>query len=135
MIILFRSIIKNYRNFFKYTILSVTYAMRSTSKFSCIMTMISNFTIFFIFQILIFKFFFINITIFPFSYDFCCFFVKNFIFFLLKSFLFYTCSLNNSQNFFIQSLFIMLLFPMLLNGHILYAQKNDWIWLLTFVVD
>ena len=36
--------------------------MRSTSIFSCIMTMITNFTIFFIIQIFIFKLFVTNIT-------------------------------------------------------------------------
>ena len=65
MIIIVRSIMKNYRNFFRYTIFQITYGIHSTSIFPYIMTMISNFTIFFISQIFILKFFFTNIT------DFC----------------------------------------------------------------
>ena len=52
--------------------------------FSCIITIISNFTIFFIFQIFILKFFFKNIKIFAFSHDSWCSFVNNFIIFLFK---------------------------------------------------
>ena len=59
MIIAVWSIIKNYRNFFRYTIFWITYAMCGTSIFSCITTKISNFTIFSIFQIFMF---FTNVT-------------------------------------------------------------------------
>ena len=45
MIILVRFIVKNYGNFFTYTIFWITYVICITSIFSCIMTMISNFII------------------------------------------------------------------------------------------
>ena len=47
---------KNYWNFFRHNIFQITYAMCSISILPCIMKMISNFTIFFIFQIFIFIF-------------------------------------------------------------------------------
>ena len=47
MVIIVRSIMKNYRNFFRYTIIWITYTIRTTSIFSCIMTKISNFFILF----------------------------------------------------------------------------------------
>ena len=109
---------KNYRNFFRHTIFQSTYAMRSTSTFPCIMTMITNFMIVFIFQIFIFKFI-------------------NLIFFFLKLIIFIACSLKNSQNFFIQSLplYISCLFSMLLKEDIVDTEKPDGICYLTFVVD
>ena len=58
--------------------------MCTASIFICIMTMILNFVILFILSMFIFKFFFANITDFAFSYDFCCSFVNNFIYFLFK---------------------------------------------------
>ena len=111
--------------------------MHSTSIFSCIMTMVSNFTIFFIFQIFIFKFFFTNITDFSIFMRFLLLFVNNFIFFVLKFIIFIACSLKNSQNVFIQSLplYISWLFSMLLNKDIVDIGKLAGICSLTFVVD
>ena len=85
--------------------------MCRTSKFSCIMTMISDFTIFF--QIYLSKFYFETSKIeqnFAFSYDFCNSFVNNFSF--LKLIIFIACSLKNSHNFFVESLpfYIMCVF-------------------------
>ena len=110
--------------------------MRSTSIFPCIMTVISNFTIFLIFQIFIFKFFFINITDFCISYDSCCSFVNNFIFFF-KLVIFIVCCLKNAQNFIMQSLpqYTSCLFSLLLNDDIVDIEKPDGIYLLTFDVD
>ena len=125
---------KNYKNFLRHTIFQITYAMCSTSIFSCIMTMISNFTIFFIFQIFVFKFFLQIQRILAFSYDSCCSFVNNFIFFFLKLIIFIACSL---KNFFIQflPLYTSCLFSMLLNEDIIDIEKSNGICLLTFVVD
>ena len=112
--------------------------MRSTSMFPCIMAMISNFTIFFIFQIFIFKVFFTNITIFCiFKYYSCFFFVCSFIFFFLKLIICIACSLKDSANFFIQFLppCTSCLFFMLLNKDIVDIKKPDGICSLTFVVD
>ena len=75
---------KNYRKFARCTIFEITYVMHNTSIFTGIMTMISNLTMFFIFHIFIFKFFFANITNFAFSYGFFCFFINHFILFFLK---------------------------------------------------
>ena len=107
--------------------------MRSMSIFSCIMKMISKFTMFFIFQMFNFKCF----LIFAFSYDSCGTFVNNFIFFFLKLITFIVCSFKNSQNFFIQSLSMCTscLFSMLLNEDIAEIEKPDGICLLTFVAD
>ena len=111
--------------------------MCSTSIFSFIMTMISNFTIFFIFQIFVFKFFLQIQRILAFSYDSCCSFVNNFIFFFLKLVIFIECSLKDSQNFFTQylPLYTPCLFSMLLNKDIVDIENADGICSLTFVVD
>ena len=42
IIIIVRSIVKNYSNFLRYTIFQIKYVMCSTSVFICIMAMISN---------------------------------------------------------------------------------------------
>ena len=65
--------------------------------------------------------------IFAFSYDSCCSFVNNFIFFLKKWIIFFTRSLKNSQIFFIQSLplYTLCLFFMLLNDDIVDIEKLD----------
>ena len=128
MIIIVWSIMKNYKNFLRHTIFQITYAMCSTSIFSCIMTMISNFTIFFIFQIFVFKFFLQIQRILAFSYDSCCSFVNNFIFFFLKSIIFIACSLKNSHNsrkVYIQSLLLhtSCLFSMFLNEVMVLTLK------------
>ena len=108
--------------------------MRSTSIFPCIMTMISNFTIFFIFQIFISNFFFTNITNFSIFINFCSSFVYNFIFFFLK--LFFLRALLKIH-FFMQSLlpYTSCLFSMLLNEDIVDIEKPHGICSLTFVVD
>ena len=62
MIVIVRSIIKNCRNFFRYTIFWIIYAISSTYILPYIMTVISNFMIFFIFHVVIIKFFVTNIT-------------------------------------------------------------------------
>ena len=110
--------------------------MPSTSVFPCIMAMISNFTIIFVFQISIFKFFFTNTTVLCIENDSCCSFVNNFIFFVLKLIIFIACSLKDSQYFFIQSLplYTSCLYFMLLNDDILGIDKPDGIYLLSFVV-
>ena len=101
--------------------------MWSTSIFPCIMTIISNFTIFFIFQLFIFKFFFTNITFLHFLMIPTALFVNNFIFFFLKLVIFNACFLKDSQNFFIQSLplYTSCLFSMLLNKDIVDIEKPD----------
>ena len=88
MITIVRSIIKNYGHFFRCTVFQITYCMPSTSRFTCIMRMISKFTTCFIFSIFIFKFFCTNIERFAFSYDSCCSFANNLTFFILKFILF-----------------------------------------------
>ena len=108
--------------------------MRSTCISPCLQMMISNFTIFLIFQIFIFKFFFTSI--FAFAYDCCCSFVNSFVFFFLKLIIFIACSLKNSQNIFMESLplHISCLFSMLFNEDIVDSEKPDGICWLTFVV-
>ena len=96
-----------------------------------IMTMISNFTIFFIYQTFIFNFFLTFIRS-------CCSFIDNFIFFFLKLIIFIACCLKNSQNFFMQSLpplYTSCLFSMLLNKNIVDIEKPNKICSLTFVVN
>ena len=111
--------------------------MQSSSILSCIMAMISNFRIFFIFQKLNFKCFFTNKQIFAFLYDSFCSFVNNFIFFFIKLIIFIASSLKNSQNFFMRYLPLSTscLFSMLLNEDIVDIEKPDGICSLTFVVD
>ena len=111
--------------------------MLSTSIFPCIMTMISNFTMFFIFQIFILKFFFTNVT------DFCIFiwflllFLSIASFFQYKISIFIAFSLKNSQDFFILSLpkYTSCLFYILLNEDIADIEKPYGIYLLTSVAD
>ena len=110
--------------------------MRSTSIFPCIMAMISNFTIFFIFKIFILNFFLTNIKLFfAFAYDSWSSFVNNFIFFFLNLIIFIACSLKDSQNFFRQSLplYTLCLFSMVLNDDIVYKPYG--MCSLTFVVN
>ena len=83
----------------------------------CIMKMISNFTIFFVFQIFIFKFFFTNVTL-EFSYGSSCSFFNNFIFFFLKLIKFIACFLKDSQNFFMQ--------PVLYIHHVVIFYASNW---------
>ena len=108
--------------------------MHSTSIFPCIMTIISNFKYFLCFK---YKFFFTNFHIFTISYDSCCAFVNNFIFFFLKLIISIPCSLKDLQNFFMQylPLYISCLFSMLLKNDIVDIEKLDGIFLNTLDVD
>ena len=107
------------------------------SIFSCIMTMIYNFIISFLFQISIFKFFFINTKIFAFSYDSCCSFLNSLIFSFSKLIIFIAYFLKNSRNFFKHSLplHISCLSFILLYEDIVDIEKLDGICSLTFAVD
>ena len=111
--------------------------MCSISVFPCLMTMVPNFTIIFIFSMFIFKFFFTNIKKFCIWSYFCCLSVNNFIFFFLKLTVSIASSLKDLQNFFMQSfpLYITWLFSMLLNDDIVDIEKPDGIYWLPFVVD
>ena len=98
--------------------------------------MISNFAIFFVFQIFIFTFFFKNIT----DCCICIWFLVLFLlifFFFLRSIIFIWWSLKDSQNFFMQSLpqYTSCFFSMLLNYDIVDIEKPDGICFLTFVAD
>ena len=116
MIIIIRSIMKNYRNFFSYTIFQITCAMRSISILSC------NDSDFYFcdtfhlsniyFQIFLYRYSkFLNFHMIP--------FVNSFIFFLFKISYFIACSLKDSQNVFMESLplYTSCLFSMLLNEY------------------
>ena len=137
MIIIVRSIMKNYGSFCRYNIFKITYAVSSTSTFTCIMAIVSNF-IFFIFRIFIFKLFFTNIT------DLCCYFhmtpahllVTSFFFFL-KLIILTVYSFEDSWNFFMQSLplYTSCFFSMSLNNSIADIEKPDGIYSPTFVAD
>ena len=100
--------------------------MHSTSVFSYIMTMISNFHIFHVsnnyFQVFLYKY---N-RFFHFLW-FLQFFLNNFTFLFLKLIIFIASSLKDSQNFFIKSfpLHISCLFSMLLNDDIVAIKKPD----------
>ena len=131
MIIKVRSIMKTYRNFSRQPTFGIIYAMRSASIFPCIMTMISIFTMFFIFHIFMFKFFFTNITDFCIWYDCCCSFVNNFIFFILKLIIFIACFLKDLQSF----LYTSFLFSMLLNDNIVDLEKSDGVCSLTSAIN
>ena len=122
MVIVTRSIMKNYKNFFSYTIHSIAHAMRSTSIFRCIMIMVPDIATFFIFSLFIFKFFFSNIANFCIFHDFCCSFVNNFNFFIPIA-----CFCKDSKVFYMQSLplYTSCLFSMLLNVNIVDIEKLD----------
>ena len=111
------------------------YAICSTSMFPSIMAMVPSFKIFFIFSISIFKFFFINTTIFAFWHDFCCLFVDEFISFFKKIIISIMCSLKDSQNFFMQSLplYKSCLFSMLVNGDI--GDLMEYVYLLLLQIN
>ena len=108
--------------------------MRSTTIFLYIMTMISNFTIFLIFQIFTFKLFFTNKTDF-FMIPAALLLITSVFF--LKLITFIVCCFKNSQNFIMQSLplYTSCLFSMLLNKDVVYIEKPDGICSLTFLVD
>ena len=109
----------------------------STSIFPCIMTMISNFTIFFSFKYLFSDFSLQIYEIFAFSYVSCCSFVNNFIIFFLKLIIVITYFLKDPQNFFIQSLhlYTSCLCSMSLNDDIVDNEKPEAISSPAFVVD
>ena len=85
----------------------------------------------------IFRFFSTYIKIFCISYNFCCSFVKNIIFFFSKSIIYFVSCLKDSQNFFMQSLrlYTSCLFSMLLNDDVVDNEKPDGICSSTSVVD
>ena len=62
MITSVRSIVKNRKNFFRYTIFQTTYVMWSTPVFTSIMTMVFDFMIIFIISVFLFKLFFANVA-------------------------------------------------------------------------
>ena len=111
--------------------------MCSTSIFPCVITMISNFTIFFYlshihFEIVLYKYNrFLHFHMIP------------AVFFLITSFFLFkinysiACSLKDSQNFFIQSLalYTSCLLSTLLNDDIVDTEKPDGICSPTFVVN
>ena len=97
----------------------------SISIFSCIMTMISSFAIFFIFPIFIFKFLFTDVI------DICS-FDNNFIYFFLRLIIFIACSYKFMQSLPLNRSY---LFSMFLNQEIVDIEKPDGIFSLTFVVD
>ena len=118
MMIIIRSIMKNCSHFFRHPV----------PLFSpCIMRMISNFTIFFVLSMFIFKFFCEE-----FLCDFCCCFVNEFIFSFLKLII-----PIESQNFLGHSLPLhrSCLFSMLLNDGTVDIEKPDGISSPTLVWD
>ena len=117
---------KNFRNFFRSTTLQMTCTMCSASVLTCIMTMISIFTTFCIFNMFVFKMFFPNVVnFFAFLYNSICLFVNNS--FCLFVCLFITCRLKDSQFFFMESLPLhtSCLFSMSLNDEFLDIDKHD----------
>ena len=112
--------------------------MHSTSILPCIMTMISNFINFFIYQIFIFKFLFTYIT------DLCVFilflllFANNYFFFsFLKLIIFIACFLKDLKIFSCH-LYLCIhraYFCIFLNDNIGDIEKPDGVCLLTFVSD
>ena len=113
--------------------------MGSISIFSYIMAMVPEFTIFFICSMFVFKLILTNINRFFFSvpYDFCCLFVTNFIFCLLKPIISISCFLEDSQNVFMQffPLYILCLFSMLSNDNIADIKTSDGVCSPNFAVD
>ena len=125
MITIARSIMKKYDNFFRCTVFPITHSVSSNSIFTCIVKMISNFTIFFIFNIFIFKLFCTNIAKFAFSYDSCCSFANNLTFFVFKINSLH-CSPTDSQFSCMQSLLLhTCFFSVSLNDDIVDLEKPD----------
>ena len=104
--------------------------MCSTSLFPSIMTKISKFTIFFIFQIFFFQSFL-------YKYDRFLHFHMVCADHLLKLIILISCFIKDSQNFCRQSLalYTSYLFSMLLNEDIVDIEKPDGTYLPTFAVD
>ena len=110
--------------------------MWSTSIFGCIMTMISNFTIFFYLKCIYLQVFMTNITDFSFSYDFCYLFVNDSI--VLKKWLSSLYApLKIYKKFFMQPLpmYTSCICHMFLSDNIADIEKSDGICSTTFVVD
>ena len=101
--------------------------MHSTSIFPSIITLISNFMIFLIFHISIFKFFFLNVQILH----------LYMIFIFLRLIIFIACSHKDSNSFYMQSLplYTSCLFSLLLNKDTVDIEKSDRICSPTFVVN
>ena len=103
------------------------------------MATISNFTIFFIFHIFIFKFFFTNITDFFFHFHMApaAFLLATSFFCFMKLIISNACSLTDSQNVFVYSLplYTSCVFSMLLNNDIVDTEKPHGISSRAFVVD
>ena len=101
--------------------------MCSTFIFTCIMKMVPNFMICFIFTYLSSNYSLQIYKIFTISFDSCCCFVNKSIFFFLKSIIFIVCSLKDSQNFIMQSLplYTSCFFSLFLNVDIVDIEKSD----------
>ena len=104
--------------------------MRSTFIFPCIMTMVPNSTIFFIFNM--YKY----IKFFHFDMISAVRLLMASLFFFLKLIISIACSLNDSQNFFMQylPLYTSCLFSMFLNDNIVDIEKPEGTGSPTFVV-
>ena len=108
--------------------------MSNTSIFRCIMTIVPNFTIIFIFSMFVFKSLCTNVTI-CLHFD-IVFAVQTIFFFLLKFNYPIACSLKDPQNLFMQSLplYTLNLFSILSNDDIVDIEKLGEICSPTFVV-
>ena len=115
---------RSYNNFCRYTIFSITYAMCSTSLFTCIRTMIYSFTIF-VSLVSSFLTFFSNITYL--IIWFCFSFVSCMIFFFKRLINSTAGSLKNLRNFFMQSLALhtSCLFFIPSNAYVVDIAKPD----------
>ena len=102
--------------------------MFSTSIFTCIMTMVPHFAVFFIFSTSLFKFLY--------KYNrFLYLHMILFFFFFLELIISIACSVKYSQIMQSLLLYRSRLFPMLLNDEIVDIEKSDGISLSTFVED
>ena len=127
MIIIVKSIMKNYINLFRSIKFKIKYAMQSTPIFPCIMTVISKFTLYFDLSNIYFQFFIQKHN------KFLRFGMIHAALLLITSFFyskliyFIACSLKDSQNIFMQSLplYTPCLFSMLLNEDIVDFEKPD----------
>ena len=123
-----RSIANNYRNLFRYLVLSVVYYEQHFYIHSCIMEVFLKFTIFYIFSMFAFKFLHIYT---PFSYDFYYLFVNNLIFFLFKiNCLHCVLSLSSHKIFHVIFTFVYIMhFSMISNDDIFDIEKPHRIFL------
>ena len=126
MLITVRYVLKNYRTFLQYAPLWITYAICSTSIFSCVVTMFANFILKIYLEFCLFKY---N-KFFAFSYDFCCSFFNKFIFFFEYN---YLCCLFSFTKLF-HTVFTFV-FSMLSNYIIVDIEKLDAICSPTLAVD